>query len=289
MRQCAFIGFGKAASVLARGLREAGLETVFFHARSPLAARGAGDGIVYSPDYASLAAASRLIISCVIGSSALEVARAALPHLGAEHIYVDANTAGPRVKQEIAALLQGTGASFVDAAIMGPVERQRHHVPIIACGGGAPFFRDALVPFGMDITVIAGEPGQAARLKLLRSIFQKGMMCLFMETLGAARRYGLAETVLDSLSKTFTTVPLHLMAETMLAKAVGKAGRMVHEMEEVCSLLASEKLPSLMSETSRKSLARCRDGGLTEPGSLDEALDLLDDLARSLSSMRKRP
>ena len=287
MNHCAFIGFGSAASAMAEGLRESGFGTVFFHTRNFPSGRYArrikSIGAVYRPDYASLAASSNLIISCVPGIAARVVAESAVPYLREQHLYVDANTAAPDVKRDIAALIKITGATFADAAIMGPVESYRHQVPIIACGDGAGLFRAAMAPFGMDISVIEGGPGQAARIKLLRSVFQKGVMCLLMETLGAAHRYGVDSAVLDSLCGTFDGVPLRVMAERMVPKAISKAGRMTNEMMEAYTMLTGERLPALMAEACTRSLAYCRDGGLPEPENLEQAIRFLDGLSRRLS------
>lgn len=286
MSRCAFIGFGSAASAMAEGLRESGLGAVFFHTRSLPSERHAGRikaaGAVYRPDYASLAASSDVIISCVTGAAAREVAEAAAPCLRGRHVYVDANTAAPGVKRDIAALITSTGAAFADAAIMGPVESLRHRVPIIACGDGAGPFRDAMSPFGMTISVIEGPPGQAATIKLLRSVFQKGVMCLLMETLGAARHYGADAAVLDSLCRTFDGVPLRVMAERMVPKAVSKAGRMTHEMMEAYAMLTGEGLPALMTEACARSLARCRAEELPEPENVEQAIRLLNGLSQRL-------
>lgn len=293
MHRCAFIGFGSAASALAQGLRESGFGPVSFHTRSlptgERAARMRAAAAVYRPDYASLAEDADVIISCVTGAAAREVARLAAPYLRERHVYVDANTAAPGVKRDIAALIGGRGAAFADAAIMGPVEVLRHRVPILACGDGARPFREAMTPCGMDITVLEGEPGQAARIKLLRSVFQKGFMCLLLETLGAARRYGVDEAVLDSLCRTFDDVPLRRMVERMVPKALSKAGRMTHEMAEARDMLDEEGLPSLMSDAATRTLARCRDRGWAEAESLEEALGLLDGLSRHGAAPEEAP
>ena len=113
MNHCAFIGFGSAASAMAEGLRESGFGTVFFHTRNFPSGRYArrikSIGAVYRPDYASLAASSNLIISCVPGIAARVVAESAVPYLREQHLYVDANTAAPDVKRDIAALIKITG------------------------------------------------------------------------------------------------------------------------------------------------------------------------------------
>jgi len=278
---CAFIGFGNAAYDIARGLRKDGVEHIFFykHRDVPpfsglLGQRVSETGAVYKAGYAELMAATKTVISCVVGSAALQVAREAAAHLTAEHLYVDANTASPAVKQQIAALVKPTGALFVDAAIMGPVEALWHKVPIMACGEGARQFHDLMTPHGMDITVLQGEPGRAAAVKLLRSVFQKGMMCLLIEMLTAARACDVEDIVMTSVGKTFDGVSLQTMAGRMVPKAVYSADRMAHEMEEVKNALDSMGLPSFMAGASALCLGWCKDMNVdrTTPMDLEQTL-----------------
>lgn len=261
---CAFIGFGAAAYGICLGLRQAGLHKAYFykHRDTPpftgqLAARVAATGAEYVPDYARLAEASPIVFSVVVGSAALEAAELAAPHLTRDHLFVDMNTASPAVKAKAAAMVEATGAGYVDAAIMGPVEALGHTVPVMACGSGATAFAKLFAPLGMRIAVLDGPAGRAAAVKLLRSVFQKGMMCLFIEMLLAARVYGVEETVVASVAETFDGVGLETMAGRMVPKAVSSAARMRAEMCEVRESLRGMGLPSFMSAASAECFAWC--------------------------------
>lgn len=269
---CAFIGFGNAASAMARGLLRNGLEHVFFYTRptrpekSALQTRRAAEsGAIRLAAPAELPAASSTVLSCVVGSAALEVAEQVVPLLSPNHLYVDLNTTAPKVKQAIADLAAKNGVAFADAAILGPVEVHEHRTPITACGDGARLFRDRLTPYGMNITALDAPAGSAATLKLLRSIFQKGLACLLLEALQAARVWNVEEALLDSLQTTFDGTPLRTVARRMVPKAVANAERMAHEMREVQAFLAEKNLPSRMSRAAEQTLEACTKKDNTGP------------------------
>lgn len=283
-----FIGFGNAAYDMARGLKEQGLDELLFtkHRDKPpfsglLARRVQETGAVFKDGYAALLDGTPVIISCVVGRAALDVARKAAAHLTPQHLYVDMNTSPPAVKREMARLVEATGAAFVDATIMGAVEALRHAVPIMASGSGATQFHALFTPLGMDITVLEGEAGTAAAVKLLRSIFQKGLMALLLETLLAARYFGVQEIVLDSVARTLDNVPLRTTATRLITKGLVNAGRMTQEMEDVLATLENANLDHAMTQGTLAVYQACaalnlKDyAGSEPPQTLDAALELL--------------
>ena len=123
-----FIGFGEAASSIAGGLRTIGTSAAAFdiHSETPglsdtiqRRARETGTQLVASPS--ELARACDLLFSTVTSSSALDAARQNAPFLGPRHTYADLNSVSPALKREIAAVVDGTGAAFVEVAVMAPV------------------------------------------------------------------------------------------------------------------------------------------------------------------------
>jgi len=116
-KMVAVLGLGEAGSLLARDLVRGGAIVrgwdPDFHGdlseiprAASLAAAVAGADIVISVNWATVAAG---------------VAREALPHLHRGMIYADHNTAGPKLKEELAAIVAPCGAAFVDVAMMAPV------------------------------------------------------------------------------------------------------------------------------------------------------------------------
>jgi 3-hydroxyisobutyrate dehydrogenase-like beta-hydroxyacid dehydrogenase len=281
-----FIGFGGAGSGLAKGLRTAGLEEMHYHDRmqetppyAEVIRRHADEiGAARAESIGELLSRVELVVSCVTGAMAVSVAREAAPFLTARHLYVDVNTASPRVKEGVAALVEKTGAAFVDAAMMGAIPTFLHRVPILASGGGANRFRESMQPFGMNIRVIGEKPGQASAIKMFRSIFMKGLLSLFIETLTATHRYGVDDLVLGSIAESLDGTPFRETARVQMTKGVVNAERMAHEMEEVIATLGELGVPDGMSRASRETLLWCAGFGLRErfggelPSTLAEVL-----------------
>lgn len=288
-----FIGFGGAGYGLAKGLHQAGLQEILFYDRmqqtppyAEVIHRHAEEtGALPMGRMEELLSRVEAVISCVTGAMAASVAEEAAPFLGTGHLYVDVNTAAPQVKEQVAGIVEKTGAEFTDAAMMGAIPTFLHRVPILASGGGAERFRLAMQPYGMNIRVIGTKPGQASAIKMFRSIFMKGMLSLFLEMLTATHRYGVDEMVLGSIAESMDGVPFLETARLQMTKGVVNAGRMAHEMEEVIATLEGMDLPAGMSRAAMEKLHWCAGFGLREryggelPKNLAEVLRAMEPLA----------
>jgi 3-hydroxyisobutyrate dehydrogenase-like beta-hydroxyacid dehydrogenase len=286
----AFLGFGGAGYGLTKGLKEAGLGPIYFYDRnwdqSPygdvIKKRAAETGAILVKTAGELVKVSNFIISCVTGAVALPVARSVAPFLTPEHLYADVNTASPKVKEEVAGVIEKTGAAFVDVAMMGAIPAFLHRVPMLVSGKGAHRFKTALEPYGMNITEIGERPGQASAIKMLRSIFMKGLVALLLETLNATHRYQVDQTVLDSLAETLDTNTFLETVRLQMTKGVVNAKRMAHEMGDVLETLRDLGVPSTMTQATQDKLEWCSGLGLQEyfkgeiPETLDEVLEALE-------------
>ncbi|MBZ5601792.1 MAG: hypothetical protein LAO79_05750 [Acidobacteriia bacterium] len=194
-----FIGFGEAGSAIARGFH--GVELFSFDikddARIRDAAREAQVTLVHGSR--ELARSAGILTSTVTADQAETAARQTVPFLGAGHFYADLNSVSPALKQRIAALIEPTGARFVEGAIMAPVAKLGHRVPILLGGPDAAEFASLLAPLGMSLDVVSTQVGAAAAIKMFRSILVKGLEALMLECVLAAGPYGAAERVFASL------------------------------------------------------------------------------------------
>jgi 3-hydroxyisobutyrate dehydrogenase-like beta-hydroxyacid dehydrogenase len=285
-----FIGFGGAGYGLAKGLRQAGLTEILFYDRMqqtpPYAEvirnHAAEIGALPAATAGDLLSRIDVVFSCVTGAMAASVAEETAPFLHAAHLYADVNTAAPQVKEQTAAIVEKTGAAFVDAAMMGAVPTFLHRVPILASGSGAERFRNSMQPHGMNIRVIGAKPGQASAIKMFRSIFMKGLFSLFLEMLTATHRYGVDEMVLDSIAESLDGVPFRETVRVQMTKGVVNAERMAHEMEEVIATIEGIGAPAGMSRATMEKLLWCAGFGLRErfggelPQTLSEALRAME-------------
>jgi 3-hydroxyisobutyrate dehydrogenase-like beta-hydroxyacid dehydrogenase len=288
-----FIGFGGAGYGLAKGLHQAGLTEILFYDRmqrtppyAEVIRRHAEEiGALQAETAEGLLARIDVVFSCVTGAMAVSVAEETAPFLHAAHLYADVNTAAPQVKEQVAGIVERSGAAFADAAMMGAVPTFLHRVPILASGGGAERFRHCMQPWGMNIRVIGAKPGQASAIKMFRSIFMKGLLSLFLETLTATHRYGVDETVLGSIAESLDGIPFLETARLQMTKGGVNAGRMAHEMEEVVATLEGMGLPAGMSRAAMEKLRWCAGFGLRErfggelPATLTEVLQAMENPA----------
>ncbi len=289
-----FIGFGGAAYGLTKGLKEAGLEEVcFFDSLWDTSPNGeiirrhaAETGAVLQQSFDALIKQADIIISCVTGAVALAVAEQAAPFLESRHLFVDVNTASPRVMQAVGEAVQQSGAAFADVAMLGGIPAFLHRVPCLASGNGAHRFKTAMQPYGMDITCIGEIPGQASAIKMFRSVFMKGFLALLLEMLSGTHRYQVDSLVLDSIAKTMEKNDFLETVRLQMTKGVINAGRMSHEMEAVVDTFTEMGLPAVMAEATREKLQWCSRMNLAEhfagemPGALDEVLAAMEEKSR---------
>jgi 3-hydroxyisobutyrate dehydrogenase-like beta-hydroxyacid dehydrogenase len=121
---------------------------------------------------------------------ALDVATAAFPALAADAVYGDLNTGSPELKQEITWFASDAGRQFADVALLGPVPGRGLATPALVSGPGAQTFADRMRPLGMPVTFVSDRSGDAAGMKLIRSVFMKGLAAAAVESVAAAEAAG---------------------------------------------------------------------------------------------------
>ena len=189
MAEFAVLGLGEAGGRLAADLAAAGAGVRGY---DPDPARG---GTASSPEEA--VAGADVVLSANAAGAAVAAAESAVPVLGEEAVYADLNTSAPAVKQELAAI---AGERFADVALLGPVPEKGLGTPALASGPAAEAFAAALRPLGMPVEVVSDRAGDAAEMKLLRSVFMKGLAASAIESLDAAERSGHAAWLRGELS-----------------------------------------------------------------------------------------
>lgn len=247
-----FIGFGEAGSHIALGLRSAGLDRLFAYDIRDVREQAVPSGTTVVDTPAALAEAGDILIAAVTASSALDAATQVAPFLDAHHLYADINSVSPALKQEIDAVIQNTGAGFVEAAVMAPVPPYGHHVPMLLGGSGATRFASTMTPFGMRLEVLPGKVGTAAAVKMCRSIVVKGLEALLFECVLGASRYDAEDRVFDSLNESFPGLDWKKLANYMIGRSVVHGERRAHEMEEVAETLRAIGIDPIMAEATAK-------------------------------------
>jgi len=257
-----FIGFGEAGYELAKGLKSEGLSQIAIYDKfqdippydKVIKTRIKDINVKVFPNIQNLAEYSNLILSTVTVSAAKKVAKEISDFLENNKIYVDMNTSSPHTKLAIAKIINKTGAKFVDAAVMGAVSLYGHKVPILACGEGAKQFQLKMSNYGMNIRCIEGKVGSSSAVKMLRSVYMKGIEALLLETLIAAYRYGELELVLESITDSMKKRPFIETINMLVTTDVIHAKRRAIEMNEVITTLEEIGIEPIMSKATKNRL-----------------------------------
>lgn len=239
----AVLGLGEAGSRLAADLASAGAEV-----------RGYDPITGGAPEEA--VAGSDVVLSVNSACAAVEAAESARPALGPGALYADLNTAAPALKREVAEVVGGE--RFADVALLGPVPARGLATPALASGEGAQAFAHALEPLGMRVDVVSARAGDAATLKLLRSVFMKGLAASAIESVRAADAAGQAEW----LKQEIAAVIGRPLLDRLLVGSQAHALRRTDEMEAARNLLVELGVEPRIATASADLL-----GGLVQEGS----------------------
>ena len=260
-----FIGMGEAAGAITDGLTGAGvapLGAFDVAADSPamgqtIRSRAAKAKVMLANTIGDLVKGSDIVISAVTASVALDVAKSAAPHLRPGQFYMDMNSASPDTKRAIGVIVEQAGGRFVESAVMQAVPPNKHKVPMLLCGPAAPELIDKLKPFGMVLEYMGPELGQASATKMFRSIIMKGMEALFLESVMAASRYGVADKVLASVQEGFPGLDWKGLATYLIGRTAIHGERRAHEMDEVAETLHAMGLEPMMAEAAARRIRQC--------------------------------
>ena len=247
------LGFGMAGRPIARGLAEAGAAKVRVWKRPPWRPEhlDASDhpAILMTQSMEEALDGANLVLSLVTPESALDAARSASPFVR-NAVYLDLNTTTPEAKKEIGRVIEAGGGRPVDGAICDPAEVYGHKVVTLISGPEAKRLSEAMARYGMQLQVLSDRVGDASALKVVRSVFTKGLMMTFLEAIEAARRCGIVDELIESIAGTVEGLPLRDLALSLAGTSLIVAERRAQEMEGVVSTLESLGVDSHISAAS---------------------------------------
>lgn len=260
--QLVFIGFGEAAYNIAKGLRKDGFTNMAAFdmnaesepAGAQIRSRALETGVSLCDTLTQAYESGDFIVSLTSAAAAQPVAASILPNLIAGQIYVDMNSAGPRTKKAIDKLERRPGVRFCDVGVMGTVPEKGHKVPMFAAGDGAEEFHRIFSGYGMDITVLDAPAGGASAIKMIKSVVMKGLPQLMFESFEAAERYGVLDTLVESLGSSLNGKTVEQLADTFISRTMIHAKRRSEELHDVIETLADVQVNSAMSEATLKKL-----------------------------------
>jgi len=245
LRRIAMVGFGEAGSILGAELAAKGRDVVTYDilldataARSAMLEKAKQARVSTADTFDEAVKDADLVISAVTAASSEDVARSASKALRAGQVFLDINSCSPATKRTNSQVVEGSGADYVESAVMAPVPPQRLKVPMLLGGRRAAELAPALQALGMNATFLACEIGVASAVKMCRSVVIKGLEALVVESMLAARRFGAEQEVLASLQGTFPQMGWQDKLPDYLISRVAEHGRRrAAEMREVAHTL----------------------------------------------------
>jgi 3-hydroxyisobutyrate dehydrogenase-like beta-hydroxyacid dehydrogenase len=105
-------------------------------------------------------------------------------------------------------------------------------VPMLLGGRHAKYQVESLLRLGFAPEVVEGDLGVVSATKMCRSVVIKGLEAILIESLTAARHYGVETAVLDSLNETFPGIDWQQQASYMFSRVILHGKRRTEEMQE---------------------------------------------------------
>ncbi len=189
----AILGTGKMGGAMARRLKSQGHElTLCNRTRERAEALGVGK-VAATP--AEAAKQAEIVISILTDPDAVRttyLGEGGAAKAAQSQVFVEMSTAGPDVAKEIAAAIEGAGAQFVEAPVIGSIAAiEAGTLVVLAAGNEAAIERARPVLQVLGDVRRVGKPGSAASLKLVANSMLAGVAALAAELQAAGTSAGL--------------------------------------------------------------------------------------------------
>jgi 3-hydroxyisobutyrate dehydrogenase-like beta-hydroxyacid dehydrogenase len=248
------LGFGEVGQALALELRARVAQLTAWdlkfadHASAP--SRAASQlGVIAAADAMTAALDADLVVSAVTAAQTVDAARSLAQNLKRATYFLDLNSTSPAAKCEAAALVEAAGGRFIEAAIMSPIAPGGAASPMLFGGPHAAEFLTIAQELGFTgARAFSEKLGAASAAKMCRSVVVKGMEALLLESLLAARHFGVERTVLESLRQ-LTFEDWRPSARYMISRALVHGRRRAEEMREVARTVTEAGMTPRMSES----------------------------------------
>jgi 4-hydroxy-4-methyl-2-oxoglutarate aldolase len=241
----AVIGLGEAGTLYAEGLTSLGWTVTGFDP----APTTTPQGVERAEELAAAVTGAQVVLSLVGGRAAAAVAQQIGAHLEDDAVLLDMNSAAPAVKQQVA---EAVGAQrCADVGVVGSVPQGGAATAVVVSGGASARAASVLGALGAPVEDIGGRSGDAARRKLLRSAFMKGVGALVVEMLDGAEAMGARQWALDQLVGELAGEQQDV--ERLETGTRHHARRRGHEAEESAAMLESFGVPAIMGRAAARS------------------------------------
>jgi 3-hydroxyisobutyrate dehydrogenase-like beta-hydroxyacid dehydrogenase len=257
-KKIGFIGFGEVGRTFSQEMKTQGAELYSY------------DVVNKKPEnwitFLSLPALIRgcdIILSTVSTHVAIEVAQEAAKYLTFGKIYADMNSTSAGVKNKIAEIIEPSTADFIEGAILSAVGEAGPKASILVSGERGEEFSKLMNQMGLiNVKYFSAKVGEASQVKMIRSVFSKGIECLLLEMLISGRRAGVAEYVWKDIVDFMTKNPFDKVAENWIKTHPLACERRYHEMVQVVETLEEIGVDPLITRGTQEFFRRSVEMGL---------------------------
>ena len=198
----AIVGCGEVGRAYAAAAAGGGHEIVLIDPYPADAALALADqlGVTVSPSPEGCVADVDQAWICVAGDLVKRICSSLIGELPESAIVADLTTASAEDKRACGDMLCERGIPSVDVVIMGSMSTTGARTALLAAGPRAETVLSAFAAFGASVKAMSGgQPGDAAAVKLLRTILTKGLESLAVECFMAAEKQGLRKALYEQL------------------------------------------------------------------------------------------
>ena len=250
-----FLGFGEAGGILAQDIQAQGYAVTVWDQKAlnedeaeALQLKAVHCQVRLANSLADALQGANVVFSTVTASQALKVAQHAAAYLTPGQYFLDLNSVAPHTKSAAAEIIHAKGADYIDVAVMAPVPPKRLATPLLIGGPCAEAIHPRLLQLGLTSRVLSDKVGEASAVKMCRSIMIKGLEALTLESMSAARQYGVEQEVLASLHASFPSLGWDNTLPHYLISRIAEHGqRRAEEVLEVVQTLRDVNIPATMS------------------------------------------
>ncbi|MGD2200754.1 MAG: NAD(P)-binding domain-containing protein [Candidatus Bathyarchaeota archaeon] len=282
------IGFGEVGSTFSRALTEAGAQVTAYDillddpSRADEMGRRILDTGSETGTFEEVVKNSAYLLSTVVTQVAIDVAERCAPLLNPGQVYVDLNSTSPSVKVEIGEIIEGSGADFVEGAILGAIASSGAGTKILTCGDRGQEAADTLSNYGLNVHFYSGIIGRASTFKMLRSVFSKGVEALLLEMMVAGRRAGIEGDLWTYITEYMDSRPFLEIGSNWITSHATAHVRRYHEIVQITETLRELGVEPRITEGTLAYFRQSMDIGMAEafderPGSIDEVIKFIEE------------
>ena len=258
LKKIGFIGFGEVGRTFSHEMKAKGAEVYYYDIvdKKP-------EEWISSLPMKDLIQTCDMILSTVATHVAVEVAEKAVPYLRAGKTYADMNSTSALTKKQIAKIIEKSRANFIEGAILSAVGETGSKASILVSGEKAEEFSGLMNRLGLiNLKYFSPNIGEASMVKMIRSIFSKGVECLLLEMLIAGRRAGVADYLWKDIVDFMTKNSFERVAENWIKTHPLACERRYHEMVQVIETLEQIEMSPIMTRSTVEFFQRSKELGL---------------------------